>query len=576
MSARHALTLGSIALVACGAGTGASVPSQTTTAIKVDQVGYLRGQPKLAFVVASPPATRFSIRRASSDATVLEGALTSPVPDVDTGDAVQTADFSKLDDDGTYYVDVPGVGRSYAFDVGPRVYARAFYLATRGFYGQRCGTAVDLGREFPGYAHAACHLTGDFHPSSGRTGPHASHGGWHDAGDYGRYVVNSGIATGTLLWTWELFGSHVRSVDLALPESGDATPDILHEVRWNLDWMLSMQDDDGGVWQKQTSAQFAAFVMPEDDPAPSEVIGTGSAPYKSTCATADLAAVAAIAGRVYQPFDAAYADRNRRAAEAAWRWAEAHPAVVFRNPPGVGTGEYGDGDCGDERLWAAAELWRTTGAAAYQQYVRDHAADYRGTIRPTGPPAWPSVAPLGLWTYALGGGDPATAGPIRDDTAAAADTIVARTAANAYHVSLTTSDYIWGSNSVAANYGLLLLVANALHPDPRYVSTAWDDLHYLLGRNAFSLSWVTGVGTNAVQHPHHRPSAADRNAQPWPGLMAAGPDAHRDDDTARRLPPGLPPAKVYVDDQGSYSTNEIAINWNAPLVFVLAATLPPS
>ena len=203
--------------------------------------------------------------------------------------------------------------------------------------------------------------------SSGKSGPHSVLKGWHDAGDYGRYVVNSGITTGTLLWTWELFGDRIKTIGLDVPESGDRVPDILDEVRWNLDWMLSMQDADGGVWHKQTSEKFPAFVMPEDDASVSHVIGSGAEPYKTTCATADLAAVAAIAARVYRPFDVAYADRAGRAAAVAWDWAVAHPDAVFRNPSGVSTGEYGDRTCGDEMLWASAELWRTTHDAKYEQ-----------------------------------------------------------------------------------------------------------------------------------------------------------------------------------------------------------------
>ena len=119
--------------------------------------------------------------------------------------------------------------------------------------------------------------------------------------------MNSGISTATLLWAWELFRAKLDRVKLNIPESGNGTSRLLNEVRWNLEWMLKMQDDDGGVWHKQTSEQFPGFVMPEDDPLPSLVIGTGSAPYKSTCATADLAAVAAIAARAYQTYDPDFA-----------------------------------------------------------------------------------------------------------------------------------------------------------------------------------------------------------------------------------------------------------------------------
>ena len=104
---------------------------------------------------------------------------------------------------------------------------------------------------------------------------------------------------------------------------------------------------------------------------------------------------------------------------------------------------------------------------------------------------------------------------IRQDSIAAADQIVTHSAANPYRISLTSRDDIWGSNGVVANYGMQLLVANAFQPNSRYVETALENLHYLLGRNTFSLSFVTQVGANPFRHPHHRPSGADTNAEPW-------------------------------------------------------------
>ena len=545
-------------------------------AIRVDQVGYLSKAPKLAMVVSDKATGPFTVALADTGRVVFHGTLGAPVEDVDSGDRVRPADFSSLTAPGTYIVDVDGVGKSWPFAVGPDVYGRTYYLAARAYYGQRCGTAVDLGPEFPGYTHAACHLTGAYHASSGRSGPHASAGGWHDAGDYGRYVVNSGIATATLLRTSEIFGRHVDAVNLRIPESSNSTPDLLDEARWNLDWMLSMQDEDGGVWHKQTSEGFAGFVPPEADTSISYVIGTGHDPFKSSCATADLAAVAAIASRRFRALDAAYAERTLAAAKKAWTWLDAHPNVLFRNPAGVSTGEYGDGDCADERFWAAAELWNTTGTAVFDAYVLAHYEEFRPSVRAVGPPAWGSVAPLGLWSYALGvGGNPEAVASIRKDMLSAADAIVARSAAHPYRISLTRSDYAWGSNAVVANYAMQLLVANRVHADRKYVDTALEDLHYLLGRNALSLSFVTQVGANAVKHPHHRPSAADSNVLPWPGLLAGGPNAHRQDPAMQKLT-DRPPAKMYLDDQASYATNEIAINWNAPLVFLLASTLEGS
>ncbi len=547
-----------------------------TPEIRVDQAGYLPDGPKVALVAAKGKATTFTVRRADGDgAVVLEGKLGAPVNDADSGDILQAADFSALTGPGRYVVEVPSVGRSWEFAVGPGVFARPFYLALRSFYGQRCGTAVDLGPEFPGYAHPACHLGGAYHVSSGKTGSLPRNaGGWHDAGDYGRYVVNSGLTTGTLLWTYEIFGERTSKVKLDIPESDNAVPDLLDEVRWNLDWMLSMQDEDGGAWHKQTSEGFCGFVMPEKDTLTSHVIGTGQAPFKSSCATADLAAVMAIAARAYTPFDKAYSDKALLAARRAWTWLDAHPDVLFRNPAGVTTGEYGDRDCSDERLWAAAELSRTTGEEPYHRYFLAHYAEHLKSVRAAGPPGWPNVAPMALWTYVLGKGKDAGAeAAIRKDSLAAADEIVARSARNGYRISMTPTDYVWGSNGVAANYGVQLLVADALKKDPRYVEAARDNLHYLLGRNTFSLSWVTQVGANPFRHPHHRPSGGDTQPEPWPGLLSGGPNRSKQDPAMGKLGE-LPPARMYLDEEASYATNENAINWNAALVFLLAGSLP--
>ena len=553
---------------------GRALAASATTEIKVDQVGYPPGAPKVALLASKTAASEFTVRRAGDGAVALRGTLASAVDDPDSGDRVQAADFSKLTAAGKYYVEIAGVGRSWEFAIGPEVYGRVWYLAMRSYYGQRCGTAVDLGPEFPGFKHEACHLEGAWHPSSGKNGARASQAGWHDAGDYGRYVVNSGITTGTLLWTWEMFAPQVRGVKLNLPETGNGTPDILNEIRWNLEWMLTMQDEDGGVWHKQTSERFPGFVMPEKDKLVSYVVGSGAEPFKTSCATGDLAAVMAIAARAYQPFDAAFAARSLRAAVQAWTWLGKFPNARFRNPQGVTTGDYGDANCADEALWAAAELYRTTGGAEYRKYFLAHYAEFTGSIRPVGPQSWGTVANLGLWTYVLGGGKDADAtAAIRQASLAAADQIVERTRSNAYRISMTTRDYIWGSNAVAANYGMQLLVANAFQRKPAYVEAALDNLHYLLGRNTFSLSWVTQVGENPFRHPHHRPSGADNNAEPWPGLLSGGPNRGKQDTAMKRLPAETPPARCYLDDQEAYSANEVAINWNAPLVFLLAGVM---
>lgn len=545
-----------------------------TLNIKVDQVGYPSRAAKIVIVSAS--AQTFELKRASDQVTVFQGRLGTAATDANSGDTVEGADFTEFQQPGVYYLEVPGVGRSWPFTIGPDVFPRTYYLAMRAFYGQRCGTPVDLGPEFPGYKHPACHLKGAFDASSGKSGPRDNVGGWHDAGDYGRYVVNSGFSTGTLLWAWELFSSKLAPIKLNIPETGNGTPDILNEARWNLEWMLKMQDADGGVWHKQTSARFPGFIMPQDDDLTSLVIGTGSEPYKSTCATADLAAVAAIASRVYAPFDKEFAQRNQRAAIAAWHWTELHPNVTFRNPPGITTGEYGDRECSDERLWAASELWRATGDPVFNRYFLDNYAAFLPALRHPNPASWSELAPLGLWAYAVSnrpGADAQAVAEIRKQALAAAHEIVERTRGNPYHISMQAGDFSWGSNGQVANYGMQLLVSNVLSPDPAFIETALEDLHYLLGRNAFSLSFVTQVGANPFRHPHHRPSGADNNPEPWPGMLSGGPNGARQDAVLRALPANLPPARVYADEQASYASNEICINWQAAFVFLLAGVM---
>jgi endoglucanase len=551
-------------------------------AIKVDQVGYLPSRPKLAMVTDARATGAFRVRRARDGAEVAGGALGSPHADPDTGDTVRLADFSALGESGTFYLDVAGLGTSDEFDVAPDVYARAFLLAARSFYGQRCGMAVDLAPLHPGYSYPACHVAGTpnpdalLHASAGASGTVDGSGGWHDAGDYGKYVVNSGITTGELLWAYELFPERVGAVSLQIPESNNGVPDLLDEARWNLRWMLKMQDGDGGVWHKLTSERFGGFVMPHrDDGGPRYVIGTGSAPFKSSCATGDFAAVMALAARVFRPFDAEFASAALAAAERAWSWLARNPSVVFKNCCGVVTGEYGDGNCSDERLWAAAELFRTTGSPAYNAYFTA-SFSAGGAVLSDGAPAWPEVRSLALLSYALSrqpSTDEAVRSRIRADAVAAGALLVARTRANPYRISLRPTDYVWGSNGVVANYGVALVLVNALQPDPALLDAAAENLHYLLGRNTFALSWVTQLGDRPFRRPHHRPSGGDANAEPWPGLLSGGPNRYGGDPVIDALP-AAPPARRYRDDQGSYASNENAINWNAPLVLLLASLLP--
>lgn len=548
-------------------GAPASTGLAPVRTVAFNQTGFRPGHTKCAAVVLNsaslPDSGNFRVSDANTGAPLFTGKLTQPALDAASGDTLAWADFSPLKAPGSYRIYAAGFF-SQPFTIAEDAYAAGLRLVMRGYYGQRCGCKVDLGG---GYHHDACHMDGAFHATSGRTGQMANHGGWHDAGDYGRYEVNSGISTGTLLWAWEMFPEPLRNLKLDIPESGGPVPDFLAEIRWNLNWMLSLQDADGGVWHKQTSEKFCQFVMPEQDTLTSYVIGTGFAPFKSTGATANLAAVAAIAARSFRPFDPAYADRCLAAARKAWSWCVANPSVLFHNPPGISTGDYGDRNVDDELLWATAELFRTTGD---QQYGRAFMMALPDDLSMS-EAAWSSTQPLAYWTYAMAdGANPFFRDRIVAATQDAALVRIVRANQNGYGNTLRLRDYIWGSNGVAGNDALLLLVANKFAPNRDAVNAALGNLHYVLGCNCHGVSWVTHLGTRPFQNPHHRPSVADGIAAPWPGLLSGGPNAHGGDAVANAMPK-QPPMKMWIDDYRAYSMNEIAINWNAPLVFLLAA-----
>jgi endoglucanase len=548
-------------------GAGAAETSHAASGgIYLDQIGFLPDRQKVATVSAR--ASSFLVRSAKDNSVVFRSMLSGQRLDPASGDTVRLADFSSLKTPGEFGIELDSGAKSGSFPIGKDAYDHALLITMRSFYGQRCGYDVDLGG---GYAHPKCHMEAAYHPSSGKAGPCTSTGGWHDAGDYGRYMVNSGITTGTLLWAWELYGASLRDFALRIPESGGKVPDFLAEIQWNLQWMLSLQDDDGGVWQKQSRDDFCSFIMPQDELGPNYVIGSGFAPYKSTCATADLAAVMAIAARCYSSCAPEFSQRCLKASRAAWNWCQNHPNVLFKNPVGIHTAEFGDGDCRDEILWATAELWRTTGDAIFQQAFVKMLPQLLSIIT-VDVPSPTQVASFGYWSYALARreGSSAAIAAIQQATLKTAEKFVHQSMENGYGNSLALEDYAGFSNAVAANHSLLLLIANQFGASDAHTECALNNLHYLFGRNCLGISWVTQLGSNSLQHPHHRPSVSDHIVAPWPGLLSNGPNADPADPISKALPRGAP-MQMYIDDERAYSCNEPTINCNAPLVFVLAA-----
>jgi endoglucanase len=563
-----------IALAAALLATGASGARNAAAAgIEVNQLGFLPAAHKLA-VVPAGANERFKVVDAVSGKTAFEGTLGPAATWDASGASVRIADFSNLRTAGSYRVTVAGQPDSPVFAIGAEPYRALDAGAIRAYTLNRAGIALDVRIAGP-YARPLGHpddkvLVHESAASAKRPAGTVieSPKGWYDAGDYNKYIVNSGISTYTLLAAYEHFPAWFDKLAVNVPESGNGVPDLLNEVLWNLDWMVTMQDPaDGGVYHKLTNKSFDGMVMPDRATAPRYVV------QKTTAAALDFAAVMATASRVLAPFDAKSPGRSHRylaAAESAWRWAVAHPNVLYRQPADIQTGTYGDEKVDDEFSWAAAELYIATGKDEYR--TRAVAAAPGAQTEP----GWADVRPLGWISLAQQRAhlkQPEDADNARKQILAAADTLLARWQASPARLSMAKSDFVWGSNAVLLNQAMMLVQAYRLTQKADYLNAAQSALDYTLGRNPLGISYVTGFGTRSTQHPHHRPSEADGIAAPVPGWLAGGPNPGQQDakDCKGVSYVSKQPALSYLDHGCSYASNEIAINWNAPLVYVAAA-----
>jgi endoglucanase len=396
--------------------------------------------------------------------------------------------------------------------------------------------------------------------------------GWYDAGDYNKYLVNSGISTGTLLMLYEHFPEYLAELETNIPESGNGVPDLLDEIVWNVRWIQAMQDpNDGGVYTKLTTANFEGVVMPNQATSQRYVI------MKSTAAALNFVAVSALTARLIAPFESVYpglADSLIDGANRAWNWAQINPEVPYNQgamnqqfDPDINTGGYGDNSFFDEFRWAAAEMFVTTKQDSFM-------FQYPPFIAPAlSAPGWNYVDPLAFITLSFHGDDIATVidtAEINQELLRLANQYVNIRRESPIGTSYGTSsgDFFWGCNSLAANEGVILLQAYRLTGDPKYLDAALANLDYLLGRNATGFSFLTGFGDKTPMHPHHRQSQSDGIDEPVPGLLAGGPNPGMEDGCTY---PSSLPAKSYLDDFCSYASNEIAINWNAPFAYLAGA-----
>lgn len=561
------------ALVGCGSGAGLlkSGPSTSTELIKLNQIGFLPGAAKWA-VVPEVAASRFQVVEADSNSVVFQGTLSAAATWAPAQTSVKLADFSALTQPGSYQLRVAGLADSPRFGIAPDAYAALNAASIKAFYFNRASTAL-LNEHAGVFARAAGHPDSHVlvHASAASPGrPEgsviASPKGWYDAGDYNKYIVNSGITTYTLLAAYEHFPAFFQPQRLNIPESGNGLPDLLNETLWNLEWMLSMQDPaDGGVYSKLTNKSFDGTVMPH------QANGERYVVQKTSAAALDFAAVMATASRVFSAFEVQRPGLSARmlvAAQSAWAWAQAHPTVIFQQPADIHTGGYGDSELSDEFAWAAAELYISTRNDAYYAAMNPEQV-------PNAVPWWGGVNPL-AWMSLAQHRQHLTAAADQQLIASRITTLATRLEAawpaSAYRVGLPTGDFGWGSNGGALNQAMMLIQGYRLSGTRSQLDAAQALLDYVLGRNATDMSMVTGFGERSTRHPHHRPSEADGIAAPIPGFLAGGPNPGQQDKAGCPVPyPSSVPAKSYLDHYCSYASNEIAINWNAPLVYVSAA-----
>jgi len=550
--------------------TSNSVFATTMENIRLNQLGYYPGSRKVAVVVnesgkAAPSG--FIVVSLPDNKTAFSGKLSGPIEWKESGETGWRADFSGLKAPGRYKLvllgHVPHKSESYPFVISDSVFKEVAAASMRTFYFQRC--SAPLLQKFAGkWARAAGHPDNAviFHPSSGRwegEGPVSSPGGWYDAGDFGKYVVNSGITVGTLMAFYELFPEYFPDKSLNIPESGNGRPDILDEVKVNLDWMRTMQDKDGGVFHKLTTLTFPGYIMPAEDKGQRFIIGKG------TTAALNFAASMAMAGRVYMPFDSTFAKSCIDGAASAWEWAVKNPNVPFRNPEDVRTGEYRDVEFGDEFVWAAAELFITTGDKKYSEFLKDKDITYN-----KGEPSWQNVHGLAALSLSTVKNklDAKLLDAVRKSVVAAADKWLGEMDKNLYRIPNT--NFIWGSNSNFANMGIGMIYAYQITNDRKYLAGASEIADYLLGKNAVGMSFMSAFGTKAMANPHHRQIVAQK-AGVIPGFLAGGPNKGHQDSVHEVTYRSALPAKSYEDVYKSYASNEVAINWNAPSTFLFAA-----
>jgi endoglucanase len=595
----HNQSLRTAALTVAAAAFAAAITAQTVNSqIRVSSVGFLPDMPKKATIADGAASAAFKIMDALSGDSVYGGTLPSGRAswNTDTRDSTRIADFSEFKTSGEYYLQVAGVdGRGPNFKIAADVFNDPYRAMMLGMYLWRCGSEVNADYKGKNFSHGACHLSDArvCHDSGsgvnrvticvgdtiniGINGIRDAKKGWHDAGDYNKYTVNSGITVGIMLKAWEDNQKALEKIDLLAVNTSGAyeagLPKFLSEVKWNLDWVAKMQygDNDGRVSHKLSAINFCGEIMPEKETA---------ARYFSrwsTAATGSFVGMMAQAARIYEPYDKELADSWLEKAKLSYDvlWSS---AFVRETQAPFNTGGYGSSSDNDKRLWAAVEMWETTGESKYLQ-------DFESRPLPNmyADLGWADVNALAGVTYLMSekpGRRQTRVDSLKTNLFAVANRAADSSAKHAYGRPFGSGGYYWGSHGALTAYAYILNAAAKLTDNTgdreRYRSAGHDILGYVFGRNYFARSFVTGVGYNPPEHPHCRRSTADGFA--WPGYIIGGPHSGNltENNGSPIAPPGATcsaPGSCYFDYEGDYARNEIAINWNGSMIYALSGFL---
>lgn len=577
--------------------------------IMTNQLGYFEKMDKKATLLSdSPSPVKFELKD-SSGKVVFNDESDPKGLDADSGDSVHELDFSDFEKTGTYYLETADGAKSREFEISNgKMYSYMLYDSLNYFYQNRSGIEIEsqyiTSGDAASLARAAGHATDaatieQTWGYSGSSGTQDVSGGWYDAGDHGKYVVNGGISLWTMQNQYETAlknGSESAFADgtMSMPESGNGYPDLLDEARYEMEWMFKMMVKDGDyanmAYHKVHDVKWTALALaPADDPE-ERIIKP-----PTTAATLNMAACAAQAYRLWKDIDPTFAEQCLSNAKLAYDAAKKHPEMYAPLDENIGGGPYGDDDVSDEFYWAACELFLSTGDAAYKSdmtssphYMKlDVKLSGGEDVDSSGSFNWGHTAALGSLSLALNTDKLYTSEneKLSSSICSTAEYFEELAEKQGYgqpyesgtiNYTIDRKGYIWGSNSFIANNCIILAYAYQLSGDDDYLDAAISGMDYLLGRNPMDYSYVTGYGSHAAANPHHRwwSKQADENFPAAPnGVLVGGPNSGMQDPWVRGSgwkPGEIAPAKCYMDNIEAWSVNECTINWNAPLAWLSA------